>query len=43
MDLVGLLPKSSRGHEYILSIMDYASRYNEMVPLCKATSHNIAK
>ncbi|MGL5226167.1 MAG: hypothetical protein ACRC8Q_12735, partial [Aeromonas sp.] len=40
MDLVGPLPKSSRGHEYILVIMDYATRYPEAQ---KATSKAIAK
>ncbi|KAL1277196.1 hypothetical protein QQF64_023869 [Cirrhinus molitorella] len=37
MDLVGLLPKSGRGHEHILVIVDYATRYPEAVPLRKAT------
>lgn len=41
MDLVGPLPKSPRGHEYILVIVDYATRYPEVVPLRKATSWNI--
>jgi len=27
MDLVGPLPRSSRGHQYILVILDYATRY----------------
>ncbi|XP_053471810.1 uncharacterized protein K02A2.6-like isoform X1 [Ictalurus furcatus] len=43
MDLVGPLPKSARGHEYILVIMDYATKYPEVVLLRKATSCNIAK
>ncbi|XP_053473735.1 uncharacterized protein LOC128603132 [Ictalurus furcatus] len=43
MDLVGPLPKSARGHEYILVIVDYATRYPEAVPLRKATSQNIAR
>ncbi|MCJ8735540.1 hypothetical protein PDJAM_G00248160 [Pangasius djambal] len=33
MDLIGLLPKSARGHELILVIVDYATRYPEAVPL----------
>ncbi|XP_061118150.1 uncharacterized protein LOC133141600 [Conger conger] len=33
MDIVGPLPRSSRGHRYILVIMDYATRYPEAVPL----------
>ncbi|KAI2652404.1 Retrovirus-related Pol polyprotein [Labeo rohita] len=43
MDLVGQLPKSARGHEHILVIVDYAKRYPEAVPLCKATAKNIAR
>lgn len=27
MDLVGLLPKSAQGHEYILVLVDYATSY----------------
>ncbi len=37
MDLIGPLPKSARGHEHILVIVDYATRYPEAVPLRKAT------
>ncbi|KAF4085715.1 hypothetical protein AMELA_G00098180, partial [Ameiurus melas] len=43
MDLVGPLPKSAWGHEYILVLVDYATRYPEAVPLRKATSPNIAR
>nr|XP_040028806.1 uncharacterized protein LOC120817079 [Gasterosteus aculeatus aculeatus] len=43
MDLVGPLPKSARGHEHILVIVDYATRYPEAVPLRKATAKAIAK
>ncbi|KAL1250544.1 hypothetical protein QQF64_018340 [Cirrhinus molitorella] len=43
MDLVGPLPKSSRGHEHILVIVDYATRYPEAVPLRKATAKAIAQ
>ncbi|KAI2650175.1 Retrovirus-related Pol polyprotein [Labeo rohita] len=43
MDLVGPLPKSARGHEHILVIVDYATRYPEAVPLRKATARNIAQ
>ncbi|XP_056622843.1 retrovirus-related Pol polyprotein from transposon 17.6 [Triplophysa dalaica] len=43
MDLVGPLPKSARGHEYILVVMDYATRYPEALPLRKATTKAIAK
>ncbi|KAL0173009.1 hypothetical protein M9458_033320, partial [Cirrhinus mrigala] len=43
MDQVGPLPKSARGHEHILVIVDYATRYPEAVPLRKATARNIAQ
>lgn len=43
MDLVGPLPKSARGHEHILVIVNYATRYPEAVPLRKATPANIAR
>ena len=33
IDLVGPLPKSKRGNQYILSIMDRMSRYPEAVPI----------
>ncbi len=41
MDLVGPLPKSARGHEHILVIVDYATRYPEAVPRRKATAKSI--
>ncbi len=43
MDIVGPLPKSARGHEHILVIVDYATRYPEAVPLRKATAKAIAQ
>uniref|UniRef100_A0A8C5MF74 Gypsy retrotransposon integrase-like protein 1 n=1 Tax=Leptobrachium leishanense TaxID=445787 RepID=A0A8C5MF74_9ANUR len=43
MDLVGPLLKSARGHQYILVIVDYATRYPEAVPLRNPSSKNIAK
>uniref|UniRef100_A0A8C1WPE3 ribonuclease H n=1 Tax=Cyprinus carpio TaxID=7962 RepID=A0A8C1WPE3_CYPCA len=43
MDLVGPLPKSARGHEHILVIVDYATQYPEAIPLHKATSKAIAQ
>ena len=32
MDLVGPLVKSTRGHKYILVIVDYTTRYPEAIP-----------
>ncbi|KAJ8375574.1 hypothetical protein SKAU_G00061540 [Synaphobranchus kaupii] len=43
MDIVGPLPKSSRGHRYILVILDYATRYPEAIPLRTATGKTVAK
>ena len=43
MDIVGPLPKSSRGHRYILVILDYATRYPEAVPLRSATARAVAR
>lgn len=42
-DLVGPLPKSGQGHEYILVIVDYATCYPEAVLLPKAMQRNITK
>ncbi|XP_076032468.1 uncharacterized protein LOC143020190 [Oratosquilla oratoria] len=35
VDIVGPLPKTARGHEYILTLMDTFSRYPEAIPLRK--------
>ena len=43
MDLVGPLEKTARGHQYILVILDYATRYPEAIPLRKANAKSIAK
>lgn len=43
MDILGPLPKSSRGHRYVLVIVDYATRYPEAVPLRTATGKTMAK
>uniref|UniRef100_A0A8C1V487 Gypsy retrotransposon integrase-like protein 1 n=1 Tax=Cyprinus carpio TaxID=7962 RepID=A0A8C1V487_CYPCA len=43
MDLVGPLPKSAWGHEHILVILDYATRYPEAIPLSKATAKAITQ
>ena len=33
IDIVGELPRSTSGYKYILTIMDYATRYPEAIPL----------
>lgn len=43
LDIVGPLPKSSRGHRYILVLLDYATRYPEAIPLRTATGKAVAK
>ncbi len=40
---VGLLPKSARGHEHILVILDYGTWYPEAIPLRAANAKNIAQ
>ena len=42
MDIVGPLPKSNRGHRYILVIVDYATRYPEAIPLRSASAKAVA-
>ena len=42
MDIVGPLPKSARGHKYILVIVDYATRFPEAIPLRAATAKAVA-
>ena len=43
LDIVGPLPKSARGHQYILVLVDYATRYPEAILLRKATAQQISK
>ena len=33
MDIIGKLNRSSRGNAYVLTIIDYATRYPEAIPL----------
>ena len=39
LDIVGPLPKTSRGHRYILVLVDYATRYPEALPLHPGGTH----
>ena len=41
LDIVGPLPRTSRGHRYIL--VDYATRYPEAIPLRAATAKAVAR
>ncbi|MBN3289911.1 POL2 protein, partial [Polypterus senegalus] len=43
VDLVGPLEPSTRGHKYILVMVDYATRYPEAVPLRSANTKSIAR
>ena len=43
LDIVGPLPKTSRGHRYILVLVDYATRYPEALTLRAATAKAVAR
>ena len=44
VDLVGpIWPATDRGHQYILTIVDYATRYPEAVPLMKIDTQTVAE
>ncbi|RUS88044.1 hypothetical protein EGW08_004210 [Elysia chlorotica] len=44
VDLVGLIgPKSEDGHRYILTLVDYATRYPEAVPLKRIDAETVAE
>jgi len=44
VDLIGeMFPASSRGHRYILTVVDYASRYSEAVALKSISTVAVAK
>ena len=44
MDLIGPIhPVSDRGHRYILTIVDYATRYPEAVPLANIDTQTVAE
>ncbi|XP_039862407.1 uncharacterized protein LOC120718122 [Simochromis diagramma] len=43
MDIVGPLVKSSRGHQYILVVCDYATRFPEAFPLRALTAPNVLR
>ncbi len=39
MDLIGPLERSARGYRFALVLVDYATRYPEVVPLCSFSTH----
>ena len=43
LDIVRPLPKTSRGHRYILVLVDYTTRYPEALPLRAATAKAVTK
>lgn len=43
MDIVGPLPKSSTGYQFILVIIDYSTRYPDAVALRSITAPRIAE
>ena len=44
VDLIGpIKPRSSEGHQYVLVMVDYATRYPEAVPLKKIDSETVAE
>lgn len=42
-DLIGPLPRSKRGHVFILVVTDYLSKFSLLFPLRKATGDNVSK
>ena len=42
-DLVGPLRRTSRGNRYILTVMDYATRYPEAIPLRRINAETVAE
>lgn len=42
IDIVGPLPRTANGYRYILTIMDFASRYPEAVPLRRVDTRTVA-
>ena len=43
IDMVGPLPRSRKGYQYVLVICDYATRYPETVPLRTTDAHKVAE
>ena len=44
VDIIGpIAPLSEAGHRYILTLVDYSTRYPEAVPLKKITTESVAE
>lgn len=43
IDCVGPLPRSKRGNQYLLTIIDAATRYPEAIPMKNITTRNVVK
>lgn len=43
LDIVGLLPKTSSGYQYILVHIDYATQFPETIPLPSITAPRVAE
>ncbi len=43
MDIIGPLPRTKAGNRYILTLMDYGSRYPEAIPITQTDSKTIAQ
>ena len=43
MDMVGPLPRTEEGHRFILTIVDYGSRFPDAIPLKTTTTQDVAE
>lgn len=43
VDIVGPLPRSAKGYKYLLTMMDFASRYPEAVPLWRVDAKTVTE
>ena len=43
MDMVGPLPRTEEGHRFILTIVDYGSRFPDAIPLKTTTSQDVVE
>ena len=43
IDIVGELPRTTTGYKYILTIVDYATRYPEAIPLRTTNAKTVAE